>query len=63
VGGAGLVVLIAVGVPVVGWWEAVPGWLTGGSAVVAGLLAAVLGGWLPARRAAKVDPQRMLKSD
>lgn len=63
IGGAVLVGLIVFGVPVVGWWEAVPGWKTGGGAVIAGLLAAILGGWLPARRAAKIEPQRMLKSD
>jgi len=62
-GGAVLVGLIAVGVPLVGWWDAVPGWFTGMIAACAGLLAAVLGGWLPARRAARINPQRMLKSD
>ena len=62
-GGAILVALITIGVPVVGWWDAVPGWFTGGGAVLAGVLAAVLGGWLPARRASLIDPQRMLKSD
>ena len=62
-GGAALVLLIAVGVPVVGWWDAVPGWMTGAGSVLAGLGAAVIGGWLPARRASRIDPQRMLKSD
>lgn len=38
-------------------------WLALAVAVVAGVLAAVLGGLLPARRAAKVDPLALLKAE
>jgi ABC-type antimicrobial peptide transport system permease subunit len=38
-------------------------WLALAAAVVAGVLAAVVGGLLPARRAAKVDPLALLKSE
>lgn len=38
-------------------------WLAIAAALVAGVLAAVLGGLLPARRAAKVDPLTLLKSE
>jgi putative ABC transport system permease protein len=62
-GGSALVLLMAFGVPILGWWEAVPGWMTGGGSVLAGLVATIVGGWLPARRASRIDPQRMLKSD
>ncbi|GAB5562929.1 MAG: ABC transporter permease [Synoicihabitans sp.] len=62
VGGGGLILLIVLGVPVLGWWEAVPDKFTSSGAVVAGLLAALAGCWLPAKRASRVDPQRLLKS-
>jgi predicted permease len=38
-------------------------WLALAAAVVAGVLAAVVGGLLPARRAAKVDPLALLKAE
>lgn len=38
-------------------------WLALAAAVVAGVLAAVIGGLLPARRAAKVDPLALLKAE
>jgi len=38
-------------------------WLALAAAVAAGVLAAILGGLLPARRAAKVDPLSLLKSE
>ncbi len=62
-GGAGLIGLVVVGVPVIGWWQATPGWGVAAMAAGAGLLAALLGGWWPARRAARVDLLRMLKAD
>ena len=63
VGGGALVALIAWGVPFVNWWDASPSGTVGVSAAACGVAAALIGGWLPARRAAKVDPQRMLKMD
>lgn len=62
-GGGTLVALIAWGVPLVSWWEASPSVWVGLAAAAAGVLAAVIGGWLPARRASRIDPQRMLKTD
>lgn len=40
-----------------------PSWLALGSAAASGLLAALLGGLLPARRAAKIDPLVLLKAE
>ncbi|MCF3651147.1 ABC transporter permease [Synoicihabitans lomoniglobus] len=62
-GGGALVALVAWGVPVVSWWDASPSAVVGIVAAGGGVLAAVVGGWLPARRASRVDPQRMLKAD
>jgi ABC-type antimicrobial peptide transport system permease subunit len=38
-------------------------WVAVGLALVAGMLAAALGGLLPARRAAKVSPLTLLKAE
>lgn len=58
-GGAGLI-----GVLLLGGWTPMQGEpLVIGIAMVCGVVAALVGGWLPARRAARVDPIEMLKSD
>lgn len=62
-GGALLIVFVTWAVPRVGWWSATPGFWVGGLAAACGVLAALAGGWGPARRAARVDPQRVLKAD
>ncbi len=62
-GGLVLVGLAAVGVPLIGWWNAKPQWTVALLAAAFGLGAALLGGWWPARRASRVDPQRMLKAE
>ncbi len=62
-GGAALIGLAVAGVPLISWWDVD---LSLGLALVAmgsGVLAALIGGWLPARKAARVDPQQMLKAD
>jgi len=62
-GGAILLGLVALGLPLFGWLNASPGWGVGIAASACGILAAVFGGWLPARRAARVDPQVILRAD
>lgn len=62
-GGAALIIFVAYGAPALNWWNASPGWGVGAVAIVGGLIAALAGGWLPARRASRIDPQRMLKAD
>ena len=62
-GGAVLVALVALGLPVVKWWDTTPGVWVGLAASASGVVAALLGGWWPARRASRVDPQQMLKAD
>jgi len=62
-GGAVLLGLIALGLPLIGRWISSPGWGVGIAAAACGVLAAVFGGWLPARRAARVDPQVILRAD
>ncbi|WP_221029463.1 ABC transporter permease [Actomonas aquatica] len=62
-GGAALIGALAWGLSLITWWNATPSFSVAVGAAVCGLLAALLGGWLPARRASRVDPQRMLKAD
>jgi putative ABC transport system permease protein len=62
-GGGALVALLAWGVPFVNWWDASPSVMVGIAAAACGIAAALIGCWIPARRAARADPQRMLKVD
>lgn len=63
VGGGALIALLAVVLPKTSGWQVAPGWGSGVVAAGCGVLAALLGGWWPARRAARVDPQAMLKAE
>jgi ABC-type antimicrobial peptide transport system permease subunit len=61
--GCGLVALITLGLPFVNWWDASPDFAVGAAAAVCGVVAALLGGWLPAWRAARVNPLVILKAE
>lgn len=63
IGGAGLVAALVLGWSKFSEWQALPGWGTVLAAAGFGVVAALLGSWWPAQRAARVDPLRMLKAD
>lgn len=62
-GGGVLLAISALGVPVIGWWDVSPSVVVGLAAAACGIIGAVLGGYWPARRASRINPQAMLKSD